>query len=122
MQKRIEIKGENGEMISVPMRADAAVPILYRRFFSRDIFQDLGKMAAGLPRKKKTEAETLSQMDLQMISNLAYTFAKRADKEITDDVFEWLSQFDMMGILESAEDIIGMWYQNANTSSVAKKN
>lgn len=122
MQKTIDMKGADGTMIAVPMRADAAVPILYRQKFGRDIFSDLGKMASGFEGKKKGDAALLEGIDLELISNLAYIFAKRADKTISDDQVEWLSQFDMMELIYAAADIIGLWQGNASTQSQSKKN
>lgn len=122
MQKVMEFKGVDGEMIAVPMRADAAVPILYRQSFGRDIFNDFGRLAGSIEGKNKNSLDVLEGIDLELLSNLAYIFAKRADKTITEDQIEWLSQFDMMEIINSAAEIINLWTGNLGTLSKAKKN
>ena len=120
MLKTITVKGEDGNDIQIPMRADASVPRLYRIKFRRDIFKDLGELASRME-KAKTEGEQLSAFDLDMFENVSYILAKHADKSVPESPDEWLEQFSMFSITEILPEILELWGLNVQTTSAPKK-
>ena len=68
--KEIDIDGKK-----VKFRASATVPRLYRRFFMRDIFKDMQKLAAQSEKAKK-DGTDFEIDDLEMFENVAYVMAK----------------------------------------------
>lgn len=120
MLKVIDVPGADGGTVSVPMRADASVPVLYRVRFKRDIFQDMGRLSDKL-QNAKTQGEQLEAIDLELFENIAYILAKHADKSVPDDPNEWLEQFSMFSITEILPEILELWGMNISTTSKPKK-
>lgn len=95
--------------IDVPMKANAATPRHYRNKFGSDLLAAMTMMRQG---RAVPEA----------IENLAYIMAKQADQTITEDVTEWLDQFDgPMDIRNATPGILSLWGENIATTADPKK-
>ena len=101
--KDIEIDGKN-----VKFRASATVPRLYRRFFNRDIFTDMQKLADQQEKAEKNN-EKFKIEDLEMFENVAFVMAKHADPKQPDNPDEWLEQFDTFSIYVVLPQILELW-------------
>lgn len=107
----------NIEGVEVTLKTSAALPRMYRDKFQADVFVDLNRVRNTLSKnKKELPVETLS-----IVENLAYCMAKHADPSITDDIYEWLGQFETTGIYKAAQEIILLWNEEQKTHSVPKK-
>lgn len=111
--KIINIEGED-----VLFRASAALPLVYRRLFQADIYQDLQNLLSSL---QNQEAESLDLSALQIISNIAYAMAVHANKSI-GDMEVWLEKFDMFSLQSAALELIDLWRMDNITLVQAKKN
>lgn len=113
--KEIDIDGKK-----VKFRASATVPRLYRRFFMRDIFKDMQKLAAQSEKAKK-DGTDFEIDDLEMFENVAYIMAKHADPDIPNDPDEWLEQFDTFSIYQVLPEILKLWHLDNLTTIESKK-
>ena len=98
--------------IDVPMRASGASPRLYRQVFGKDLFSELMKL--------KEAYSNEGDIDLEILENMAYLFAYQANEEI-EDIDAWLDKFGMTSIFEALPEILGVWEENAESTSEAKK-
>ena len=83
MEKVIDINGEK-----VNFKTHGAIPILYAQKYGKDFFSTIMKM------EELINSEGSVNGDLLPIYEIAHLFAKTADKEIPDDMVEWLSMFE----------------------------
>lgn len=106
MEKIIEIDGK-----SVRLKSTAATPMRYKNQFGKDYFSDLLTIAKTTSSfgtgendnnqeseskeldLNKLSYEDLSRLDMTVMYNLVWAFAKTADKTI-DTPLEWLDGFD----------------------------
>ena len=125
MEKIVTVGGQE-----VKMRASALIPRLYRFKFGRDMVQDMNKNRKAWKRVRDlpddaTEEEQrdaqLSVLDLTIFENVAYLFAKHADKNVPDTPEEWLDGFDMFSIYEVLPQIMDLWQVSGQTTSIPKK-
>lgn len=125
MEKIVTVGGQE-----VKMRASALIPRLYRFKFGRDMVQDMNKIRKAWKRVRDlpddaTEEEQrdaqLSVLDLTIFENVAYLFAKHADKNVPDTPEEWLDGFDMFSIYEVLPQIMDLWQVSGQTTSIPKK-
>lgn len=115
MEKTINISG-----IETKFKSSAAVPRLYRIKFKRDIFADFSKMQKLMGKKK--ELTELPDEACETIENMAYIMAKYADPSQSDDIVEWLSQFETFDIYMVFGQIVELWNLDSATTSTPKKN
>ena len=102
MRKEIKI----GE-ISVTFESSASTPLRYRRLFGSDLIRDM---------------ESVQQTnDTEPVLKLAYVMAKQADSTISDDIVEWLDQFDMIPFFESLPQLIALYTDSNKTLETSKK-
>lgn len=113
--KDIEIDGKN-----VKFRASATVPRLYRRFFNRDIFIDMQKLANQQEKAEKNNKKFEIE-DLEMFENVAFVMAKHADPKQPDNPDEWLEQFDTFSIYVVLPQILELWRLDNVTTIENKK-
>ena len=102
MEKTLKIDGKD-----VRFKVTGAVPMRYGQQFGTDFFKDVLKMAP-LVEKKKATAKDISLIDFEVFYNIAWTFAKTADKTIPDPI-EWLdlfSEFPMMDIIPELQELL----------------
>lgn len=114
--KNIEIDGK-----SVPFKASAAIPRIYRLKFSRDIYKDLSTLEKSL-KTENPEESTLDMFSLEMFENIAFIMAKHADSGIPDTPEEWLDNFNTFSIYQVLPQLIELWGLNVKTDVEAKKN
>ncbi len=108
--------------VEVKFRSSAAVPRLYRIRFGRDIFKDLARLEKSFnAASKKKGGSSLEIGDLEVFENIAYIMARHADQSVSDNVDEWLEQFDMFSIYEILPEILQMWNVNMKTDVAPKK-
>ena len=116
MTRKIEIDGKE-----VLFRASAAIPIIYRIKFHRDIYKDLSALEKAID-KNSEEGSTLDTFSLEMFENIAYIMAKHADSTIPDTPEEWLDEFNTFSIYQVLPKLIELWGLNVQTDVTAKKN
>lgn len=115
MEKTVKI----GEQ-EVKFRSSAALPHIYRRKFGRDIFVDMSHLQSNIRKGANGEAQ-LDIDSLEMFENLAWCFAKHADKTIPDDIEEWLEGFDTFDIYNIMPELFSLWAQENKSTSIPKK-
>lgn len=118
IKKTVSIDG-----IDVPLKASAAVPLLYRTKFRRDIFIDFAKIQKSIRGEDGEENEEASIDAMDVIEKIAYVMAKHADPQgVPDSIEDWLDQFSMLGVYSIMTEIFELWGANIETKSVSKKN
>ncbi len=112
MEKKIKI-GNN----EIRMRASALIPRLYRNKFGRDVITDMRKLQTSV-----SNAEQLDVADLTIFENIAWLMCKHADPAVPDDPDEWLDGIDgVFSVYEILPEILGLWSQSQQTTSVPRK-
>lgn len=94
--KVIEIDGKK-----VKFKSTAATLLRYKEQFGKDYFSEIYKLK-GLQKtlkSKKSDAEKLASVDFELLYNIAWVFAKTADKNIPDPL-EWLDGFNVFPMAE----------------------
>lgn len=94
MEKTINIDGKE-----VELKSTGATPLRYKAQFGKDFFVEIAKMERLRGRKGSNELESI---DFEVFYNLAWLFAKTANKDIPA-LMEWLDTFDSFPI----EDVMG---------------
>lgn len=116
MEKIIEIDGKQ-----VRFKSNGAIPLRYKSQFQRDFFKDLlGMGLVGLDFENMSQAEqieAIQKIDFDLFYNIAWTFAKTADKTIPEPI-EWLDGFDVFPIIE----IVPQLQELLIASLMSKKN
>lgn len=116
MEATIKIDGRD-----VRFKATAAVPLLYRRKFNRDLIQDIQSVAAAMA-GKETTGETIPLQALTMFECMAYIMAKHADPAMeADSPEEWLEGFSTMSIYAVFPVIQALWEGNMERLVESKK-
>lgn len=101
MEKVLMIEGK-----PIKMKSDGGTARMYRQYFKRDFIIELGF------------SENKKNIDPEVVENLAWTLAKRADDSIPD-IDEWLCQFESpLSIINKTRDIISII--TSSTQSVVK--
>ena len=113
--KNIEIDGK-----TVPFKASAALPRIYRIKFGRDIFADIDKLAEATG-GENPHTSGLDVNTLTLFEDVAYTMAKYADDTVPETPEEWLDDFDMFSIYLILPQIIELWRLNTQTTVESKK-
>ena len=117
IQKNITIDG-----ISVPFKASAAVPRLYRLKFRRDIYKDFAALKTEVTEGDENKSK-IGIESLEVFENIAYIMAKHADPEnVPDNPDEWLEAFNTFSIYEVLPQLIELWGLNVETQAESKKN
>ena len=115
MEKIVKLDGKE-----VRMRVSARIPFLYREKFGRDVVTDMNDRAQKFV-KAKGKTEQLSAFDLGIFENLAWCFAKNADKDIPEKE-EWLDGMEsMFAVYEILPEILELWTASSRTTSVPAK-
>ena len=111
--------------ITVPFKASAAVPRLYRLKFHRDIYKDFASLQTNVneAEEEDTEASGLDIESLEVFENNAYVMAKHASPETgPDNPDHFLEQFNTFSIYEILPQLIELWGLNTATQVESKKN
>ena len=67
------------------------------------------------------EGEEFAIDDLEIFKNVAYIMAYHADNTISDNIDDWLNQFEMFSIYEVLPEILAIWGVNLITDIDSKK-
>lgn len=109
MEKIIDVNGKSIKFVS-----NGATATLYRQKFGKDLFAVMQKVG-----EDSTNGGIISNFD--DLINAAYIMAKQGDPDITDDVIEWLSQFEMFDMHLAMPKLIELWGMNNLTLATSKK-
>lgn len=116
METTVTIDGKN-----VRFKATAAVPLMYRRKFNRDILRDIKSVAEAME-GKEANGENIPIQALTMFECMAYIMAKHADPSMeADSPEEWLEGFSAMSIYGVFPVIQALWAGNMDGLEEAKK-
>lgn len=121
METTIRIDGKD-----VRFKATAAVPMLYRRQFKRDMIHDMQTVAKALERKSKKGKQgdhvSIPLHALTMFECMAYIMAKHADPDMkATSPEEWLDGFSTLSIYMVFPVIEALWEGNMTRLVEAKK-
>ena len=104
MEKMITIDGR-----SVPFRATAAIPRLYRIKFGRDIMQDMRDIQQAVEKAQAGE-EPIPVKMLEVFENVAYLMARHPDPAIDAHTgVDWLDGLDTFPIHEAFPELLELW-------------
>lgn len=99
MEKTIEVGG-----VTIRLATNAATPLRYKMQFHTDYFTDLMKLAKSLDTGTGNEFdlsevswENLAMLDLTLLYNFVWIYAKTADKTIPEPL-EWLDGLETLPI------------------------
>ena len=106
MFKTLNIDGRE-----IEFSANAATPFRYRQVFHKDLLSILGN-------EEKAENE-----GVEAVTELAFIMAKQAEKadmgKLNEEVFfEWLEGFGSMAFVNNAEDILNVYMESTETTSM----
>lgn len=108
MEKTLTIDGKE-----VRFRSSGGVLKRYKAQFQRDLFADISKLGLAMPNEKKVNIESLSdkklmelmgKIDLDLLADITWVFAKTADQSIHDPL-TWLDGFETFPIMEIFPEI-----------------
>lgn len=88
MEKTLFIDGKQ-----VNFKSNGSIPLRYKMQFGKDFFADIMKMM------KKDGEVNPENIDFETFYNLAWVFAKAADKSIPAPL-EWLETFESFPLIE----------------------
>jgi len=116
METTIRIDGQD-----VRFKSTAAVPLLYRRRFNRDLFRDLLTVSEAMSGRDASSTD-LPVQALAIFEDLAYIMAKHAEPDtVTDSPEEWLDGFSMMPVFAVFPVILDLWSGNVDGLEESKK-
>lgn len=106
MFKTLNIDGKD-----IEFSANAATPFRYRQVFHKDLLSILGN-------EEKAQNE-----GVEAVTELAFIMAKQAEKadmgKLNEEVFfEWLEGFGSMAFVNNAEDILNIYMESTETTSM----
>ena len=97
MEKILTIDGKQ-----ITFKSTGATPLRYKQQFGKDFFATIAKMSSGSAKKFN-----VADLDLEVFYNIAWVFAKSADKTIPAPL-EWLDGFESFPILDIIPDLQDM--------------
>ena len=107
---------------TVPMRASALIPRLYRVKFGRDMIRDMTRLQKNMNEAKDDPEVNLDAADLTIFENIAWMMARHADPSVPSEPDEWLDSLDgVLSIYEALPQIIALWSDNIKTTSSLRK-
>ena len=125
MFKTIAMKNYKNEDIQVDFLANAATPLRYKMIFRKDLLTQFANA-------KSDDNEGKIRLDIDFLPELAFIMAQQAKaaekKDVNlatltlNDYVEWLEDFESFSFEMKAEEILDVYYGNAETTSTAKKN
>lgn len=116
MEATVKIDGKD-----VRFKATAAVPLLYRMKFKRDMLQDMQSVADAVKGKEMT-GDNIPLHALTLFERMAYIMAKHADPEgVPGSPEEWLDEFQVLSIYTVFPVVEALWTGNMERLDEAKK-
>lgn len=133
MYKEVKLLTASGEK-AIPMLANAATPIVFRRVFHQDLMIEIDKYTKAFS-QVKDDPDALEhgdvEVDLDMAGKLAYVMSAAAEKAAGmaaamsdlsfDGYMDWLESFEPVAFVLASADIFGLYSGNQQTSSTGKK-
>lgn len=114
MEKTVSICG-----IECRLKTSAALPRIYRKLFNRDIFADIGRLAAL--NDPETDAEAMNAA-CDVIENLAFAMHRHGDPAQPADICAWLEQFpDPGAVLNISDVLVELWIGETEQTSEPEK-
>lgn len=122
MIKTLTIDGKQ-----VTFKSTGATALLYKAQFGSDFMKDMLKMAPLLSHVSEEAkeggdvdfesipTEALETIDFEVFSNMMWTLAKTADRNIPDPI-NWLDQFEEFPVFELFEELQDLMLRNFQTS------
>lgn len=105
----------------VRFKCTAAVPLLYRRTFGKDLIRDLNAVAEAM-RDREAAGKDLPVEALETFERLAYIMAKHADPDMeANSPEEWLEGFEVLSIYSVFPVIQALWAGNLERLEQAQK-
>ena len=105
----------------VRFKSTAAVPLLYRRKFNRDLLRDIRAVAEAMSGRDANSTDFPLQA-LATFENLAYIMAKHAEPDtVPDSPEEWLDGFPIMPVYAIFPVILDLWSGNMEGLEESKK-
>lgn len=95
----------------VELKATASTLSKYRSLFGRDLLKDFRKIEKTF---KDSGGEDISAEAIEIIAGLTYVMAKQADPTITNNIDDWLDQFEIFPIDGFAQDVVMLWAKSLN--------
>lgn len=117
--KEIEIDGK-----VVRFAASASIPRIYRNKFNRDIIVDMRTIQNDMELHGKSGDNDESYIPfntLNLFEDIAYIMARHADPTISENVYDWLDEFETFSIYKVLPELIALWKENNLTMSIPKK-
>lgn len=116
METTIKIDGKD-----VRFKSTAAVPLLYRRKFNRDLLRDIRAVAEAMSGRDANSTDFPLQA-LAAFENLAYIMAKHAEPDtVPNSPEEWLDGFSIMPVYAIFPVILDLWSGNMEGLEESKK-
>lgn len=116
MEATVKIDGKD-----VRFKATAAVPMMYRKKFNRDLIRDIQAVADAV-KGKEDAGDDIPLQALTMFECMAYIMAKHADPALAaDSPEEWLEGFSTMSIYAIFPVIQQLWLGNIEGLEESKK-
>lgn len=110
METTIQIDGK-----PLRLKASAAVPLMYRNQYGRDLMRDLQSVATS-------EDDGAHAASVGMIERMAYIMAKHADPEaVPDSVEAWLAELPPMTLYHMIPVVMALWSGNLARLEEAQK-
>lgn len=110
METTVKIDGKD-----VRFKATAAVPLLYRRKFRRDLIRDVQEVVANEP-------DSVGDQGIETIARMAYIMAYHADPaSVPDSLEEWLEITSPMALFSVIPVVMALWSGNLDQVEESKK-
>lgn len=116
MEKIIKIDGKD-----VNFKTNGIALLLYKQQTGRDLMPDLFKLIGSVdPSKINTSTIDVSALDLYVLYDVCWTFAKIADPKIPP-VLEWAGEFETFPIVDVFKETIELLMECITCSAEVKK-
>lgn len=100
MEKTIIIEGRQ-----IKFKSTAAVMLRYKEHFGRDMLRDFSILQSAFQKTKKgIKLVDIDKLDMKIIFNLIWVFAKTADDSIPD-VTKWFDTFDTFPLVDVLSEL-----------------
>lgn len=109
MEKTISLNGKDHKF-----RITAATTFLYRQYFNKDLLREFQKIS-------KTKKGEIPDSAMETMAEVAFIAAKQADKDVANDLLEWMDQFDIMDFYQMVIPAVFELWQSTNKTTVFPK-
>lgn len=125
MYKEVVIVRVDGSEDPTPLLANAATPRRFKQIFHKDLLTLFAN-------SQKQDEDGGKIYNIDFIAELTFVMAMQAqaredskiklDKLNDNSLLDWLEQYDGMSIENAVQDILDVYFSNANSESESKKN